>query len=300
MADPLFDDLPSLLCFVRVVEQRSLSKAARALGVSKSVVSTRLAALEARLGERLVLRTTRSLSVTDAGLAVYASAVTMVEGAQRATREASDANRGVLRVSAPVTFAQMHLAEPLARFAREHPDTRLQLLLSDRIVDLTDERIDLAVRITKLKDSNLVARRLALTGLQVCAAPSYLEQHGAPLAPEDLLAHNCLRYSVLRPEHEWRLYGAHGRLPLAVRGNFETSSGAMLRAAALAGLGLAMLPRFMVDEDLRDGRLRGVLEGFMPRPLGIYAVQPERRAEPARVRQLVDILSHSLRSAAWT
>src|SRR5690606_6140206 len=149
----------------------------------------------------------------------------------------------------------MYLAKPLAAFMRRRPGVRVELILSDRIVDLTEERIDLAVRVTKLEDSSLVARRLATTSLHVCGSPDYLKRRGRPARPEDLVRHDCLRYSLLRADHEWRLYGAGGRIRFEPEASFETNAGLMLREAAIAGLGLAMLPRFMIHDELRRGSL---------------------------------------------
>jgi DNA-binding transcriptional LysR family regulator len=299
MAHALLDDLPSLLCFARVVENGSFTGAARALGISKSVVSTRTAALEARLGEQLLLRTTRRVTTTAAGLRTYALARQMAEAASAATSDASEAGRGTLRVSAPVTLAQQHLAAPLAAFARRSPGTRLELLLDDRIVDLVQERIDVAVRITKPQDSALMARRLAWTSIRVCAAPSYLAARGRPERPEDLLRHDCLRYGLMRADHEWRLYGPKGRIAVDVRGAFETTNGTMLREAAIAGLGLAILPRFMIADALRAGALETVLDDYAPRPIGIYAVRSGRRAPPPLVAALVEELERAFRGPLW-
>jgi DNA-binding transcriptional LysR family regulator len=295
---PRFDDLTALLCFARVVERRSFTQAAVALGVSKSAVSERVAALEERLGERLLIRTTRKLEVTEAGLEVYAHAARMVDSAGAATRTAG-AGRGMVRVNAPVTFAAMYLAAPIASFMADHPDVAVDLVLDDRLIDLVEQRTDLAIRISKLRESSLVARRLATTELHVVGAPAYLRQRGTPARPEDLLRHECLRYAVLRPEQEWRLYGPNGRIQVPVVGRFTTSTGASLRAAALAGLGLAVLPRFMIHDELRSGALIAVLGEFAPRPLGIYAIQPARRAQPPRIRALVDHLARALRRPPW-
>jgi DNA-binding transcriptional LysR family regulator len=175
----------------------------------------------------------------------------------------------------------------------------VELLLDDRIVDLVQERIDLAIRITKPQDSTLMARRLAWTSLQVCAAPSYLAERGRPERPEDLLRHDCLRYGLMRVDHEWRLYGPRGRVAVDVRGGFETNNGTMLREAAIAGLGLAILPRFMIAEALEAGALQTVLDAYAPRPIGIYAVRSGRRAAPRLVTALVDELERAFRSPRW-
>ncbi|AUX40538.1 LysR family transcriptional regulator [Sorangium cellulosum] len=299
MLDPLFDDLPGMLCFARVVERRSFTAAAAELGVSKSMVSTRVARLEERLGERLLVRTTRKLTVTDAGMALYARCARVLEEARAAVRGASDADRGRIRVNAPVSFAQMYLAQPLARFLEASPGTRVELVLNDRLVDLVEERVDLAIRITKLKDSSLVARQIATTALHVVGAPAYLERRGRPEQPEDLLRHDCLRYLHLRIEDEWRFYGASGRVNVPVAGPLAANNGTALREAVLAGVGLAVLPRFMVDEDLRRGRLVTLLDGFAPRPMGIHAVHAAGRRPPSRVRRLIDFLAAAFRGKTW-
>ncbi|PTL75234.1 LysR family transcriptional regulator [Vitiosangium sp. GDMCC 1.1324] len=289
-----------MLCFARVVEHRSFTQAATALGISKSVVSERISQLEARLGERLLVRTTRKLSVTDAGLSLYARCARMLEEAQAATRGASNAERGHIRVNAPVSFAQMYLAPPLASFLAANPGVHVEVVLSDRLVDIVEERVDVAIRITKLKDSSLVARRLASSSLHVCASPDYLSRRGQPERPEDLLRHDCLRYLHLRAEDEWRFQVPSGRVSVPVSGSFSASNGTLLREAALAGVGLAVLPRFFIDDDLRAGRLVTVLDGFAPRPVGIYAVHAAGRSPPPRVRKLLDCLAQEFRHREWT
>jgi DNA-binding transcriptional LysR family regulator len=299
VSEPLFDDLLGLACFARVVEHRSFSRAAALLGVSKSVVSTRVSRLETRVGERLLIRTTRKLSVTDAGMNVYAHCARMLQEAGAATRGASDAERGTLRLNVPISFAQMYLAAPLARFLAAHPGVSVEVSLSDRLVDLVEERVDVALRISRLRDSSLVARRLASTALGVCASPAYLERHGTPERPEDLLHHNCLRYAHLRAEDEWRFHGPEGRIRVPVSGSLTAGNGTFLREAVAHGVGLAILPRFMVDEDLRTGRLVTVLNAFAPRPVNIYAVHASGRTPSARVRALLDVLAAEFRSAHW-
>jgi DNA-binding transcriptional LysR family regulator len=295
----LLEDIQALLCFTRVVELGSFTKAAAALGVSKSVVSHKTATLEARLGQQLLLRSTRRVSTTAAGLRVYGHARRSVEAAMLATTGASDAARGVLRVSAPVSLGQLHLARPLASFLQHTPGVQVELLLNDRLVDLVEERVDLALRITKLADSGLIARRLAWVPLQVCASPAYLARHDPPRVPEDLVRHNCLRYSLLRAEHEWRFQGPQGRVALELGGSFETNNGTMLREAAIAGLGLAILPRFMVASALDSGELVAVLNEFAPKPLGLYAVRSGKRAAPPLLKALLEALASAFRDPSW-
>jgi DNA-binding transcriptional LysR family regulator len=299
MGDPLFDDLLGLMCFARVVEHRSFTGAATALGVSKSVVSARVSLLEQRLGERLLIRTTRKLTVTEAGLHVYSYSARMLEEARAATLGASDVGKGLIRVNAPVTFAHMYLTAPLTKFMAAFPEVTIQLSISDRVVDLVEERVDVAIRVTKLKDSSLIARRLASTALHIVGAPAYLAERGIPERPEDLLQHECLRYTRLRVEEEWRLYGAKGRIQVPVKSRFQASNGTILREAALTGIGLVVLPRFMIHEDLRAGRLVPVLEAYCPRPLGIYALQVQRRVQPPRVKALIETLAREFEPAPW-
>lgn len=299
MTDPLFDDLQSLLCFARVVETASFTKAAQRLGISKSVVSKRVALLEERIGEPLLLRTTRQVTVTTAGARIYPHARSMAEEGAQATAGAATAARGAIRVSAPVTLSQMWLARPLHDFLSRRPEARVELLLNDRLVDLVEERIDLAVRITQPKDSSLIARRLASTPIDVCGAPGYFARHGRPKRPEDLARHNCLRYTLLRPDHEWRLYRDGRRLDLGLRGNFETTNGTMLREAAIAGQGLTILPRFMTLDAVSSGLLERVLEPFAPRPIGIYAVRAGRRVASPILAALIQSLEQALRAQPW-
>lgn len=299
VTDPLFDDLQSLLCFARVVETGSFTKAAQLLGLSKSVVSTRVASLEDRLGEPLLMRTTRRVTVTAAGARIYPHARGMVEAGALATASGPSAAGGTIRISAPVTLSQMLLARPLHRFLARRSDARIELLLNDRLVDLVEERIDVAIRVTKLKDSGLIARRLATTPIDVCGAPAYFRAHGRPARPEELVRHNCLRYGLLRADHEWRFYGRAGRVDLAVDGNFETTNGTMLREAALAGIGVTILPRFMTYEALQRGQLERVLDEFTPPPMGIYAVRSGRRAPPPLVGELLQFLEQELRRQPW-
>lgn len=299
VTDPLFDDLQSLLCFARVVETGSFTKAAILLGISKSVVSTRVSLLEQRIGEPLLLRTTRQVTVTTAGARIYPHARSMAEQGAEATSGATRGAGGTLRVSAPVTLSQMWLAPALHHFLADHPEARVELVLNDRLVDLVEERIDLAVRITKLKDSSLVARRLASTPIDVVGAPDYLARRGRPKRPEDLARHNCLRYALLRAEHEWRLYRDRRRIELGVHGNFQTTNGTMLREAAIAGLGLAILPRFMILDAVNAGLLEMVLQEFAPPPIGIYAVRAGRQSPAPAIAALIHAMEQAFRRQPW-
>ncbi len=287
------DSLSALSVFVRIAETGSFSAAARELGVSKSVVSKRLAALEERLGARLINRTTRHLGLTEVGTAFLDRAqriLAELDEAEQAVSRLSTEPRGTLRINAPMSFGVLHVAPLLAEFMALYPDLSVTMDLNDRKVDLIEEGYDLAVRIADLPDSSLIARRLAPARRTVCASPAYWARKGKPETPADLAAHDCLIYSYLQSGNEWRFRDAAGPVSVSVEGPFRANNGDALRAAALAGLGVCFSPTFIVGEDLRAGRLVSVLDAFEDRSLSVYAVYPHRRHLSAKVRAFVDFL----------
>jgi DNA-binding transcriptional LysR family regulator len=292
------EEIVSLALFARVVEQRSFTHAARALGLSKSVVSARVARLEERLGLRLLHRTTRRVTPTEEGLALYDRAARLVAAADEEVGEtASGAPRGLVRVSAPARLAELYLAAPIAEFLAKNDAARVELVTSDRLVDLVKEGFDLAIRISTLRDSSLVARRLATDRLVVAAAPSYLARSGTRRVPEDLSQHECLRSAHIPANGEWGFRGVSSGARVSGGGRFVASDAGVLKEAAAAGLGLAVLPSCLIAPELASGRLVVVLEGFPRRELGIHAVHPHRRLVPPKVR--VDRLPRcALRAAA--
>ena len=300
------DDILAMIFFARVVEMKSFTSAAAKLGVSKSVVSTRVAALEDRLGVRLLERTTRKLALTPDGLSLYQQCANLVSTADEAAATLAgtgDQPRGMLRVNAPVVFAEKYLAEPMAAYLERFPEVRLEVTLSDKFIDLVDEGIDVAVRIaSRLEGAGLVARKVATDRTALVASPSYLARRGTPRAPDDLVGHDCLVYSLLSVSQEWR-FRAPGRgtkehtVPIEAR--FKTQSGAVLRRAAVAGMGLAVLPVFMIADDVAADRLRPVVASFLPTELGIYAAYPQGRRVPAKTRAFVDLLVSHFRTPPW-
>lgn len=281
-------DLTDMLIFARVVEAMSFTAAARRLELSKSVVSARISALEERLGVRLLHRTTRRLALTDDGVRFHDRCARLAAEADEAVAAAQgDAVRGLLRLTAPEGFAQRHLVPPLAAFVERHPDIRLDLSITDRKVDLVGEGYDVAVRIAaRLADSSLVARRLRSDRIVLCAAPAYLARRGTPRAPAELVQHTCLRYSRQRPREEWAFEG----LAVTVDGPLAASSGTLLREAAIAGVGIAVLPESEIADELAAGRLVTLLDGALrAADLGVFALHAPR--PPARVRALVDHLA---------
>lgn len=305
MAAASSDAVLAMVTFARVVEARSFTGAAAKLGVSKSVVSERVSALERELKLKLLHRTTRKLSLTPDGVALYercARVTSAADDALAAFAGAGDAPRGVLRVNAPIVFAEEYLVEPIAKYLEQYPDVRVELALSDRAIDLVEERTDVAVRITaRLGGTGLVARRLASDTPLLCASPAYLARRGTPASPEELVHHDCVTYSLLKISDEWRFKqpGTKELLNVAIEPRFSAASGALVRRAAVAGLGIAVLPAFMAAGDLAAGRLAIVLDSLHAKALGVYAVYPEARRVPSKVRAFVDLLAAHFKTRRW-
>ena len=297
------DDVLSLLVFARVVEAKSFTHGAAKLGLSKSAASARISQLEERLGTRLLLRTTRRLSLTADGLQLYESAARMARAADEAALLAAGTPaepRGVLRVNAPITFGELYLAEPIAAFLDEHPRVSVELTLSDRMEDLVEQRVDVAVRISaKQRDSSLVGRKLADDKSLVCASPAYLARRGTPETPADLIHHECLRYALLDAHDEWRFKSEGKSFSVPISSRFEAANGSVLRSAALAGMGLVVVPSFMVAPDLRAGTLVEVLSAFSFVRLTVSAVYAPARVVPSNVRAFVDHLVTFFRTPPW-
>jgi DNA-binding transcriptional LysR family regulator len=273
-----------------------LTAAAKAEGVAPAVVSRRIDALEERLGVKLMVRTTRKVTLTFEGTAY-------LEDCQRILRELGDAEaavtlgglkaRGHLRVSAPAGFGRRHVAPLLMRFLEDHPDVNGSLDLSDRIVDLVNENVDCAVRIGELMDSSLVSGRLGEMRRLVVASPEYVAAHGEPTTLEDLARHNCLSLGQQRGWVFRDPQGGSKNLTVKVSGSLECNDGAVLHDWALAGKGLAWRSMWEVGDDLREGRLVSVLDALASAPVGIYAVFPQRRHLPLRVRLFLDLLKEA-------
>lgn len=285
------DQLKQIESFVSVVTRGSLSAAARAEGVTPAVIGRRLDALELRLGVRLLVRTTRSLTLTFEGSAFF-------EDCQRILNELSNAEAAVslggvkpsghLRISAPAGFGRRHVAPLVSDFLDAHPDVSCTLDLSDRLVDLVNEGIDCAIRIGELGDSSLVSVLLAENRRVVVASPAYLAVHGKPQTPDELVDHRCL---ILAQQRGWQFAdGRGGTRAMKVGGRLECNDGAVLHDWALAGRGLAWRSRWEVDADLRAGRLVSVLDEYAATATGIHAIFPQRRHLPLRVRLFIDLL----------
>lgn len=287
------DALTDIAVFVRVVERGSFTLAANDLALSRAVVSKYLSRLEDRLGARLLHRTTRRLSLTEAGATLFEAsrgALERIEEAEAVVAQFQSKPRGRLRVSAPMSFGILHLGPAMADFARAYPEITLDVRLDDRFVNLVEDGFDVAVRIGALTDSSLVARKLAVTRALACASPAYLAEHGEPETPEDLASHNCLVYSYLADL--WRFTAPDGReIPVAVKGSLRINNGIVLAEAAVAGHGILVTPSFYVAPLLRSGRLKQVLARYKVKEIGIHAVYPQRGHVPPKVRAFVDFLA---------
>ena len=289
------DTLGDMTAFVRVVEARTFTAAAQRLGWSKSVVSRRLAELEERLGARLLNRSTRRLSLTEAGRAYYDRCVRILADIEET--EASVASlhaepRGQLSINAPMSFGMLHLPSAIAEFMASYPEGGVDLVLNDRFVDLIDEGYDLALRIGTLADSALYARKLAACRRVLAASPDYLARHGEPRHPGDLAHHECLVYSMNSNADIWRLTGPDGQqINARIAGRLSANNGDVLRDVAVAGRGIVLSPTFLICDQLADGSLVPVLTSYGPGDIPLHAVYPHNRHLSAKVRAFVDFLA---------
>jgi DNA-binding transcriptional LysR family regulator len=282
--------------FAEVVDSGSFSAAGRRLGVAASSVARGIGALENQLGARLLNRTTRKLGLTEAGRLYHERSrriLAEVEEARMSVTQLEAAPRGTLRLNVPVVFGRLHIAPALPDFLALHPALRIDLAMTDAFVDLVEEGVDLAIRIGELEDSSLIARRLAPNRRVLCASPGYLERHGVPTAPADLGEHDCLMYKQ-QNRSVWRLRNAGRVHEIKVSGSLLANNADALHVAALAGLGLTILPIWLVGRDIQRGALRIVLADYQVSPgaldTNIYAVFPHSRHLSAKVRAFVDFL----------
>lgn len=290
------DHIGDLNLFLRVLDLGSISAAARSLDLSVAVASQRLKRLERGLGVRLLHRTTRQLRPTPEGVALAEQGRSLVEDLEVLTSNLSSTAKGVmgtLRVTVPATFGRQYVSPLLPEFMARHPRLRLHIDLSDQMRDLVSDGFDLAIRIGELKDSELVATRLASNRRVLCASPEYLRRHGVPRKPEDLAKHECLLMAVSRDTSDiWHLRGPDGNeVAVRVQGKLKSNLGDVIRDAALGGLGISLHSTWHVCEDLRAGRLKQVLPDYQLPESGIYAVMPERRMVLPRVRTFVELMA---------
>lgn len=296
------DKFQEMRVFAAVVEAGSFVGASDALDMSKPAVSRYVADLEARLGVRLLHRTTRKLSLTPEGEVFYTRCRQLLSNIEEAEAEITSRSgeaTGQLKVSVPVSFGLLHLAPLWAEFMARHPKVTLDLTLSDRMVDLVEEGFDLAVRIARLPSSSLISRKLSSTRMILCASPKYLKRHGTPSHPSELARHTIAAYSLLSMGEVWEFDGPQGRVAIKVDPRMRTNSGDTCRAVALRHEALVIQPSFLVGEDIRSGALLEILPEFRSMEMGIYAMYPTRKHVLPKVRLLIDYLVEAFKVPRW-
>ena len=276
--------------FVAVARNQGFSAAAKQLNISKSAVSKRISQLETQLGVKLLHRSTRRLSLTEAGERFYSHALQ----AELAARQAEDAvaelqgePRGQLRIQAPMSFGRLHIAPLIADFLQRYPKVEIDLVLDDKPLNIIEQGFDLAIRATKLPDSSLIARKFAPLHSVICMAPNYCSKTSLQ-SPEDLTDENCLLYSYAVQASQWQFSRNEQQMQVKVGGNYRVNNSEALQAAVLKGAGIARLPSFAVGEDIRQGRLIRLFSDYSMPTQNMYALFPERSYLPAKVRAFLD------------
>ncbi len=290
--------IEDLRIFITVIKAGNFTAAAEQLLLSKQYVSRRMAALEASLGVRLLIRNTRKLSVTESGQVFSQHAQKILDDIQEAEQAVSERRlelQGSFRISIPMSFGMSYLSPLIAEFLRKHPSVQFQVELGDRYVDMIGEGFDIAIRIGVLADSTLIARRLSVLNRVICCSPDYLQRAGTPVVPDDLLQHACLRYGR-EGQNGWELMQDGKRKLLDVHGPIVSNNGEILKDAAVAGLGLVLLPEFIIESALKKGLLVTVLEDFNPEPLTLSAVYPQHRQRSEVNKAFLDFLEQRLSS----
>jgi LysR family transcriptional regulator for bpeEF and oprC len=291
------DQLAAIRMFVRVVESGSFSAVAREAGVGQPAVSKQITALEAHLGAQLLRRTSRSLSLTEAGQDFYESAVRLIDDLQAAESRVGrgqNAPSGLIRVTVAPVFGRLYIVPRLPEFFGRHPDIVVDLVVTDRVVNLVEEGIDLAIHNGELKDSSLVMQRIAATPVITVGSPSYLKAHGEPASPSELDRHRCIIFAPQGAPRPWGFKGKFGEIEYRPQGNFRTNDADQIRAAVLANLGLAHTPGWLFAPEITSGAVRAVLRDYEPAPLAISAVRPAGRRLATKVRVFIEFLGEVL------
>lgn len=295
------DRIACMKSFVRSVEIGSFSAVARELDTTQPTISKQIAALEEYLDVQLLLRSTRTLSLTDEGIRFYEHCQRVLEAVAEAESSVGQRQKpaGVLRVSCPVAFGQLQVVPRLKAFLDRYPDIKIDLMLADYFADLIEERVDLAIRIGNVQDTSLMTQRIGTTRRVTIGHQSYFEQAGEPQTPEDLVKHNCIVYTRLATGNEWHFQGTQELIQIAVNGNFQANNSTAIRAAVFAGLGIAVAPVWLFGDALHNGNLQVILKDYQPVPLPIHAVYRRGRFVPAKVRCFIDFLSNEFKLDPW-
>lgn len=287
------DKLDAMLAFTKVVSLGTYAEAGRQLGLTRSAVSKGVIELEQILGARLLHRTTRKVSPTEAGLAYYERCLAILADIEETELQVSrlhDEPKGTLKLNAPMSFGVLHVNRAIAEFMAAYPDLKIELLLNDRIVDPVEEGFDVTIRIADLADSSLIARKLGPGRRVLAASPGYISAHGQPETPSHLANHACLNYGHTTVLQRWQLTQDGKTLSVPINSRLCSNNGDALRDAALSGQGIAKLPTFLVGEDIRAGRLQVILPDYPPTELGIYALYAPNKYLAAKTRVLIDFL----------
>lgn len=291
------DQLGAMRAFIRVIQTGSFSAAGREQNTSQATISKKVAALEIKLGVKLLTRSSRDLSLTQIGAQYYEKCVAIIgelDEAEAIARSQMAIPQGVVRISVPVVFGRMIIGPIMAEFLSLYPEVKVDLALNDKHVDLISDGVDVAIRARQLEDSSLVARHLFDNPMLLIAAPEYLARQDEPLEPMDLKQHNCLVYSMLKTINIWHFNHGDNNISVPVSGNFQSDNGDVLMELALAGTGLTQLPVWMVDEHLKSGRLKKVLPNYVSKPLPFNAIYPQNRYVPLQVRCFVDFIKQKI------
>lgn len=287
------DSVAGMRIFTQVVEAGSFSAAARQLGSTPSSVSRQINDLEDSLGTRLFQRTTRNLSLTEAGELYFDRALSIineVEEARRAISQLDGVPSGTLRLSVPGSFSRRHIIPTIINFQNQYPDVEVVLSASDQIIDMVENRIDLSIRVGHLNDSSLVARKLASNLRHVYASPAYLKKHGMPRCPEDLVNHNCMTFRSHPGSNLWKFKGPKGQCEVQATGNLFCNDAESLVAAAVEGHGIVLVPEWLASCEVENGVLKRILTKYVPVPkeVGIFALYPRQRYLAPKVRAFID------------
>lgn len=297
MEQPVIRDLMALRTLIAIAKDGSFAAAAAGLRMSRAMASKHVSDLEAELGVKLINRTTRRLSLTEAGRRLTAASRDMLEMLDQTEQDIVSSKgvpRGTLRINAPTSFGIRHLGPIISDFLGRYTEVTVDLTLEDRVVDIVEQGYDLAIRIRRLEDSSLTARLLTPAHMVLCASGAYLQRHGAPSGPRDLERHSCLVYDYLARHGTWSLEKDGLREDVRISGRMHSNNGEVLMQAALDGHGITLAPTFMAHEAIREGRLVPVLRDWSVVEPGLYAVMPPGRVEAAKVRAFLDHLSASL------
>jgi len=287
---------------VAVVKSGSFSLASERLGMTKSAVSKRISRLEDNLGTRLFHRSTRKLTLSEAGeqFSDYACNALFVaqQGIDAATLHQGKP-KGTLKINAPMTFSRLHLVPHLKEFLELYPDIKVVLSMDDKLVEMIEGGYDVGIRIGDLKDSSLIAKKLAKCNSIICAAPEYIEKHGFPSTPNDLKTHNCIYYSLFQAGVEWTFFHRDEKFKIEPKGNFMVNNSDAICEMLLQGLGICQMPTFIVQNYLNTGRLTQILHQYRLPEHNIFAIYPERRHVPEKVRVFIDFIGEKLGSTYW-